>query len=114
MSGGAFDYKQYNISMIADEIEQKIERSGRPKTREELKDESWRDFEWYKKYPEDLNHYKYPDEVIEEFKKGVEILRKAHVYAQRIDWLVSGDDGEDSFRKRLQQELDALEKTKKD
>ena len=112
MSGGAFDYKQYNISMIADEIEQTIERSGRPKTREEIKDESWsgRDPEWYKRYPEDLNHYKYPDGVIEEFKKGVDILRKAHVYAQRIDWLISGDDGEESFHRRLKEDLDKLAK----
>ena len=112
MSGGAFDYKQYNIIMIADEIEQKIERSGRPKTREEIKDESWsgRDPEWYKKYPEDLNHYKYPDDVIEEFKKGLDILRKAHVYAQRIDWLISGDDGEESFHRRLKEDLDKLAK----
>lgn len=109
MSGGAFDYKQYNISMIADEIEQTIERSGRPKTREELKDESWgRDSSWYEKYPENLNHYKYPDEVIEKFKEGVEILRKAHVYAQRIDWLISGDDGEESFHKRLKEDLEKL------
>jgi hypothetical protein len=111
MSGGAFDYKQYNISMIADEVEQIIERSGRPKTKEELKDESWgRDTSWYEKYPEDLNHYKYPDDVIEEFKKGVDILRKAYVYAQRIDWLVSGDDGEESFHRRLKEELDELAK----
>jgi hypothetical protein len=109
MSGGAFDYKQYNIGMIADEIEQTIERSGRPKTKQELKDESWRDTEWYEKYPEDLNHYKYPDDVIEEFKKGVEILRKAHVYAQRIDWLISGDDGEESFHRRLKEDLSKLE-----
>ena len=108
MSGGAFDYKQFNITMIADEIEQMIEKNGRPKTREELKDEGWRDPEWYKKYPEDLNHYKYPDDVIEEFKKGVDILRKAQIYAQRIDWLISGDDGEESFHKRLKEELDKL------
>ena len=109
MSGGAFDYKQYNISMIADEIEQMVKNNGRPKTKEELKDESWgRDTSWYEKYPEDLNHYKYPDDVIEEFKKGVEILRKAQIYAQRIDWLISGDDGEESFHKRLKEELDKL------
>lgn len=109
MSGGAFDYKQYNIRWIADDIEQVIERSGRPKTKEELKDESWgRDSSWYEKYPEDLHHYKYPDEVIEEFKKGVEMLRKAHVYAQRIDWLISGDDGEESFHERLKEDLSKL------
>ena len=114
MSGGAFDYKQYSIGMIADEIEQMIEKNGRLKTRQELKNEGWRDPEWYERYPEDLSYYKYPDEVIEKFKEGVDALRKAHIYAQRIDWLVSGDDGEDSFRERLRQELDALEKTKKD
>lgn len=110
MSGGAFDYKQYNISMIADEIEQMIEKNGRLKTRQELKDEGWRDPEWYEKYPEDLNHYKYPDDIIEEFKKGVDILRKAQIYAQRIDYLISGDDGEESFRERLKEELDDLAK----
>jgi hypothetical protein len=109
MSGGAFDYKQYNITMIADEIEQTIERSGRPKTAAELKDESWgRDASWYEKHPEDLNRYAYPDEVIEKFKEGVAMLRKAHIYAQRIDWLISGDDGEESFLKRLKEELDKI------
>ena len=110
MSGGAFDYKQYNIGMIADEVEKLVERSGRPKTKEELRDESWRDPEWYKKYPEDLNHYKYPDDVIGEFKKGINILRKAQIYAQRIDWLISGDDGEESFHRRLKEDLDKLAK----
>jgi hypothetical protein len=109
MSGGAFDYKQYNIGMIADEVEQLILNNGRPKTQEELRNESWgRDNSWYEKYPEDLNHYKYPDDVIEEFKKGLDILRRAQVYAQRIDWLVSGDDGEESFHERLKEDLDKL------
>ena len=113
MSGGAFDYKQQSISMIADEIEQIIELSGRPKTREELKDESWRGLDWYKQHPEDLNHYAYPDDIIEEFKRGLHIMRQARIYAQRIDWLVSGDDGEESFRSRLQAELDTLENNSK-
>ena len=64
--------------------------------------------EWYEKYPEDLNHYKSSDEIIEEFKIGYEMLRKAEIYAQRIDWLLAGDDGEESFLKRLKKELDAL------
>jgi hypothetical protein len=96
--------------MIADEIEQAIRDNGRPKTPPELRDESWeKDAEWYKKYPEDLNHYAYPDDIIEEFKRGLHIMRQAYVYAQRIDWLMSGDDGDDSFRRGLQEELTALE-----
>lgn len=109
MSGGAFDYKQYNIAMIADEVEQIILNNGRPKTKEELQDESWgRDNSWYEKYPEDLNHYRYPDNVVEEFKKGLDILRRAQIYAQRIDYLISGDDGEESFHERLKEDLSKL------
>lgn len=54
----------------------------------------------------------YPDytpETLAEFRKGIEILKRASVYAQRIDWLICGDDGEDSFHKRLQEDLKNLE-----
>ena len=50
----------------------------------------------------------YPAEVIEEFKKGVEAIAKAQVYMQRLDWLLSGDDGEESFLRRLKEDLDKL------
>ena len=110
MSGGTFDYNQYRIRDIANRVEREISKSGTPKTERELKDEGWhRDKEWYEKYPEDLNHYKYPDEVIEEFKKGYEMLRKAEIYAQRMDWLFAGDDGNESFLQRLKGELLHLE-----
>lgn len=105
MSGGRFGYNQYRISEIADTIESVINRNGREKTKEELKNEGWRDSDWYKKYPEDLYYYKYPDEVIEKFKIAVKLLREAYVYAHRIDWLLSGDDGEDSFIERLKKDL---------
>jgi len=110
MSGGKFNYDQHRIKYMAEIVEHYIEQNGRPKTREELKDEGWRDPDWYKRYPEDLNHYKYPEEVIEKFKEAVVILRKASIYAHRIDYLLSGDDGEESFLKRLQEELEHLNK----
>jgi hypothetical protein len=37
----------------------------------------------------------------------------AEIYAQRIDWLLSGDDGEDSFRKRLKEDLERLKQQDK-
>jgi hypothetical protein len=49
--------------------------------------------------------YKYPDEVIEKFKEGVEIIRKAQIYAHRIDWLLSADDGEKEFLIKLDKDL---------
>ena len=110
MSGGHFNYDQYKIGYIAESIQKVIDNNGREKTAQEMKDEGWRDPDWYEKYPEDKFHYKYPDEVIEKFKEGLKVLRLAAVYAQRIDWLVSGDDGEESFLERLKEELGELEK----
>jgi hypothetical protein len=108
MSGGTFDYNQRRIRDIADRVEHEIAISGKPKTERELKAESWRNDDWYEKYPEDLNHYALPDKIMDEFKKGYEILRKAEIYAQRMDWYLAGDDGEDSFLERLEDELDIL------
>ena len=92
MSGGHFQYKQWEIGNVADEVEQLI-----------LTNDSEEKDEWG-----DRKGYHYSPETIEEFKKGLVLLRQAYVYAQRIDWLVSGDDGEDSFHRRLKFELEKL------
>lgn len=110
MSGGHYDYDQYRLNNIIESIESIITKNGKKKTKEELKNEGWCDTEWYKKYPEDLNHYKYPDEVINKMKEGIRYLKIAYIYAQRIDWLLSGDDSEETFLERLQKELDNYEK----
>jgi len=107
MSGGHFDYKQHHINEIADSVEQIILNNGKPIS-DELRKENERQFGigWYEKYPEELYHHKYSDEVIEKFKEGLAILRQASIYAQRIDWLLSGNDGEESFLRRLKKELE--------
>ena len=109
MSGGSFQYDQYKIGYIADQIEEVIIKNGVKKTPEDLKQEGWRDPDWYKKYPEDLSHYKYPDEVIEKMKEAVRALKIAQEYAQRVDWLLSGDDGEESLLSRLEENLKKIE-----
>ncbi len=108
MSGGHFEYNQYKIDQIADELEQLIEKNGRERTQEELNEYRWRADDWYEEYPEDKFHHKYPDEVIEKFKEGLELLRKASIYAHRIDYLISGDDGEENFLTRLNSDLNNL------
>jgi hypothetical protein len=111
MSGGHFDYIQTRFEwQIIDPIERLIENNGREKTKEELKEESWRSDDWYERYPEDRFYRKYPDDIVDEFKKAVQYLKIAQIYTQRIDWLISGDDGEDSFRKRLKEDLEKLNK----
>lgn len=105
MSGGYWEYKQYELTDVIEDLKIIIEKSGKPKTKEEIKAEVWREPDWYEIYPEDNFHYKYPDEVIEEFKNAVDIISRAQVYMHRIDWLLSGDDGDESFIKRLNAEI---------
>lgn len=62
--------------------------------------EAWADGEW---------HFDVEDSsVLDDMKKGLIALKVAAIYAHRIDWLLSGDDGEESFKRRLKEELDAL------
>jgi hypothetical protein len=75
MSGGHFDYKQYEIVQIADEIDLLID-SG-----------------------------EYSPEVIMRFRTAVDWLRQTELAVQRIDWLVSADDGEDDFIRRWDEEV---------
>jgi len=48
---------------------------------------------------------KFSSETILKFVDAVEIIRKAVIYIHRIDWLLSGDDGEKEFLERLEEEL---------
>ena len=79
MSGGHFDYAQGYIHRIADELEHVI-----------------------------FHNDELSAETLAQFKTGQIFLRKAYVYVQRIDWLLSGDDGEDNFHTRLKQDLENL------
>lgn len=103
MSGGRFDYNQYKIRDIAETIQSMIDKNGRKKEKNEL--DSWNDREYYEKYPNENFFHKYPDKVIEQFNIAVQKLKEAEVYAHRIDWLLSGDDGEENFLKRLKEDL---------
>ena len=85
MSGGKFEYKQYDMNYIADQIEHEVLTNGKKKT-----------------------DHEYPEEVIEKFKEGIALLRIAAIYTQRIDWLLSGDDREETFLKRLKKDLEEL------
>lgn len=101
MSGGHFDYNQYKITDIADSIECELEKQGKLKPNDEL----WMNSEYYKDYPEEKYYPTYPPEIQEKFREAVKALRIAAVYAQRVDWFLSGDDGEESFLERLDNEL---------
>lgn len=85
MSGGHFDYKQYHIDDIVREIEYLIENNNET--------DEWR----YSRG--------YSEETITKFNEALTTLRRGAIMAQRIDWLLSGDDSEDDFHKRWEEEL---------
>lgn len=72
MSGGHFDYTQYRMEDVAVEIDYLIDRNDR----------------------EDCP---YPQKIIERFKEAAHTIRQAQEMIERVDYLVSGDDGEESF-----------------
>lgn len=86
MSGGTFDYGQFRISDIVTEIEDAI-------------------------YNNDTVGYRYNEKTIAMFKYAIKYLNVAHIYAHRIDYLLAGDDGEESFHKRLASDLEKLNET---
>ena len=86
MSGGAFQHQQYRLGDIADEIEEAIYKNENPEAG------SW-------------TSYELDGATIVEFKNAIKALRVAQVYAHRVDWLLSGDDGEETFHKRLKADL---------
>lgn len=104
MSGGHFDYDQYRINNIIDSIERELNLQGKQIPKEEL----WMNEEYYKKYPEEKFHTTYPDEIQKKFQEGIRALKIAKIYAHRIDWFLSGDDGEESFLERLSEELSEI------
>lgn len=92
MSGGYFDYKQYEIDAIIDSINRLIENNG-----SDIVDEMNMDVKKYQNYDK---------QTIKMFKEAVNLLSMGSIFAQRIDWLVSGDDSEDSFHARLLDDID--------
>ena len=91
MSGGHFNYDQYKIGQIYDMVEQLVISNSSTELN------IWGD----------SIGLGYTEATISEFRTALRMLRRAEIYAQRIDWLVSCDDGEDTFHKRLAHDLAA-------
>ena len=78
MSGGHFDYIQNRLGEVMEEIQELMD-SG-----------------------------EYSAEVVDKIEEGLRSVQLAQCFITRIDWLASDDDGEESFLKRLDSELDAI------
>ena len=80
MSGGRFNYMQYNIQDIIEELEML-----------------------------DLDELEEVDAITQSnYFALIAELKKCQVHMQRLDWLLSGDDGQETYHKRLADDLEKL------
>jgi hypothetical protein len=82
MSGGTFDYLQDRFDSVFEIINENV-----------LTENKF-----------DLEH-----STIEKIIEGLLCIKRAQIYMTRIDWLLAGDDGEDTFKERLKENLASLD-----
>ena len=115
MSGGSMDYigfkMQEAIGQVAGEIA-RIEMMGR----KEIADE-FRPCDYYVKKHPDKKYLASPAglrrETLKRLRAAERAIRIASIYAIRVEWLTSCDDGYDSFILRTDEELEKLKKGEK-
>lgn len=110
MSGGSMDYVAWKIKDAAMHIQNELANA-------ELRRKSGRFFAvskyYHDKHP-DVGYLKSPesltDAVIKRLIDALVCVRQAAIYAERVEWLTSGDDGYESFCLRLDEELSDCKK----
>lgn len=112
MSGGSMDYVGFKIEEAADYVAQEIARIEKMDAKE-IADE-FRPCEYYiKEYPDKRflrSATGIRREVLKRLRAAEKALRIASVYAIRVEWLTSYDDGYDNFILRTDEELEKLKK----
>ena len=86
MSGGHFDYEDYRLHGIAEKLRTDI---AKIRTKQE----------WYDCYD---------DKFVAELGKALDLTLEAMTRLHRIDWYMSGDDGEESTYSDRVREIDIL------
>lgn len=75
MSGGSFDYAYFHFSKFADDLESCVINS---------------------------KEYHLSEEWINKMKKSLELFRFCSELSHEIEWVYSGDTGEESFKERME------------
>jgi len=83
MSGGYFSHEQFSILNIAENLENAIMFAK--------------------------GAWEFSPETVAEMQQTLRLLKHTYIRVHRIDYLLSGDDGEDTFHERLKQELEELQ-----
>lgn len=91
MSGGHFDYGCFRISQFADELQHEIDIND-DKTENEFGD---------------MRGYNFSSETLHTLIKIHHIIENAGKLAREVEWLYSGDHGEESFNSIVDEIFDS-------
>lgn len=92
MSGGHIGYHQHRLTDIAFEIEELIAMNN---------------CETLDRFGKRIGNG-YPPEIIDKFEETANTLRQAAKMVQWIDYLLSGDEGQDTFLRLWGEEIDPM------
>lgn len=87
MSGGYFEYNQYRLEEISEDIIKLISNYENGEFEDDY-------------YKEVLD-----DDIIEIFKKAVDYLNTTYKYIHEIDWFLSGDTDKETLLKNIKDEI---------
>ena len=77
MSGGCWNYVQHQVQDVIDDLEHTLE----------------------------VNEECFSEDTLIELEVAIRFIKMAKVYIVRADWLLAGDDSEETFKERLSEDL---------
>lgn len=101
MSGGHFDYNQFHIRQIADQIQYELDKQGKPK----IHQENVFTADNIISHGQQKYYEVHPKQVQQKMQQAIELLNKAHAYVKNIDYYLSGDHGTKNFLSSLAKDL---------
>lgn len=112
MSGGALDYSFVHMNETERRIQEEIEKL---EALIQVGDTGGYSISQYHKnrFPEReefQSEESLAKAVLRIYRRAVECLTKASIYSQRIEWMLSGDDGPEELVLRVEEELNQAKK----
>lgn len=87
MSGGHFNYEQFRLESMHEELQELVKNND---------DNTLNDFG-------DKKGLFFSLKTVRRFEQAAVLVKLAQHFVHRVDWLVSGDDGEETFHERLKE-----------
>ena len=101
MSGGYFNYEQFKIGNIQEEIQFILDSQGNPIPEEELEHSP----AYYQMHPDELLYPTLSPEIKETFIQAIYHLKMSKLYINSIDYYISGDDNAETYLIKLKKKL---------